>query len=308
MRAKTGIGIGVWLFASAVAWPAGWTAPSSAAGDYHDRSRVSGEIPASLFTAVETAVGKGGARDFQSRLDAIGQLGSHLAPPDVALLCRYLLDTAKEPGLKPGQAYALKNDILNVLRAQSEPPAEMTPVLVTLHADRSQPLVLRDYALQHMAPWYPRATAGERTELIATLQAASQESGRCYAGTALLALFRLQQENPGTRVDSLTNQVVDLLRDDSANLCARIAAVQLCGLLNLTNTLRDLSSLAASPCQAPTLRLAAAASLRAIGPVSRPPPVQPSPGADGHEAVAWHGGAGVVTGALMAVPPRVANK
>jgi hypothetical protein len=94
---------------------------------------------------------------------------------------------------------------------------------------------------------------------------------------------------------------IELLYDNAANLCARITAVQLCGLLNLTNALADLSNLAAGQRQPPTLRLAAMASLRTVGPATRPPPILPSLGADGN-------GPGAHSAAVAAVPPSIADK
>jgi hypothetical protein len=264
------------------------------------------ELPALPATWVATAVGRGLARDFESRLEAIHQLGCHLAASDIAVLYRYLLDPAYEPWLQPGQSYALKNDILNALRAQSLPPPELTHLLVALYRSTGQPVVMRDYALQHIAPWYARAGAGERAELVATLEAASREHAQGYAGTALIALVRVQNENATACVGSLTNRILEILRDDAASLCARITAVQLCGLLNLTTTLVDLRGLAAGPRRPPTLRLAAMASLRTVGPTAGPPPVQPRPGPDVSEAIPLHGGAEAVTAALAAAPPGAA--
>ena len=198
--------------------------------DGEDAQRwLSLELPALPATWVATAVGRGLARDFESRLDAIGRLGCHLAASDIAVLYRYLLDPADEPWLQPGQSYALKNDILNALRAQSQPPPELTRLLVNLYGNTSQPVVMRDYALQHIAPWYARAGASERAELIATLEAASREHAQGYAGTALIALVRVRRENGTACGSSLTNQILELVHDNAANLCARIAAVQLCG-------------------------------------------------------------------------------
>jgi hypothetical protein len=234
------------------------------------RPRLSVELAPLPVTWVATAVGRGLTRDFESRLDAIGRLGRHLAESEVAVLYRYLLDPADEPGLQPGQSYALKNDILNALRDQTLPPPELTRLLVSLYGSTNQPVVLRDYALQHIAPWYARAGASERAELIATLEAASRERAQGYAGTALIALVRVQQENATACASSLTNQIIEILHDSAANLCARITAVQLCGRLNLTSTSPYLLGLAANRRQPPTIRLAASASLAGLAAARAP--------------------------------------
>ena len=183
-------------------------------------------LPPVPLTEAVTAAGRGLATDFESRLDAIGRLGCHLAASDLAVLYRYLLDPADEPGLLPGQSYALKNDVLNALRAQSQPPPDLARLLIGLYRSGAQPAVMRDYALRHMAPWYSRADAGERADLTATLEAASRDFSQSRAGTALLALVRIQRENPTACVNPVNNQVFALLHDDGANLCPRITAAQ----------------------------------------------------------------------------------
>ena len=255
------------LCAAAAAGPGGETGPTP--------------LPPVPLTEAVTAAGRGLATDFKSRLDAIGRLGCHLAASDLAVLYRYLLDPANEPGLLPGQSYALKNDVLNALRAQSQPPPDLARLLIGLYRSGAQPAVMRDYALQHMAPWYSRADAGERADLTATLEAASRDFSQSRAGTALLALVRIQRENPTACVNPVNNQVFALLHDDGANLCPRITAAQLCGLLRIVSAAPDLAELAMDRRQPPILRLAAAASLRSLAPAGGPVVAAPAPPGDG---------------------------
>ena len=216
-------------------------------------------------SALATAIGKAGPIDFRGRLNAIGKLGPRLSVEERRALYDYLRDSTEEKSLRPGQSHALKNDILNVLREQSDPPQELTQVLAALWRDSSQPLVIRDYALQHLAPWYARAESGQRDQIIQELREASAQTEQSFAGTALIGLHRIQRENPGVVMPSLSDQIARLVQDDTANLLARITAVQLGGGEDAIAMRDSLKRIAVDEAQPPTLRLAALGSLGRLG-------------------------------------------
>lgn len=214
---------------------------------------------------VAIAVGQGTAHDFHVRLDAIGKLGIDLAPEALSAVYAYLRNPAEEPDLMPGQSFALKNDLLNVLREQRRTPADLTRLLMDIRRDEAQPLVMRDYALQHLAPWFVRAGAEERRQIVDELQAAAAEIHQSYAGTALLALHRVRQEQAGAEVPALSEPILKLLGDSSADLLARVTAVQLSGSLGLTESAPFVASLAFGESVAPVLRTAAIRAVGALG-------------------------------------------
>lgn len=220
-----------------------------------------------IVEAVDDAVGKGTAHDFRSRLDAIGRLGIDLTPEALSIVYGYLRSPDEEADLQPGQSFALKNDLLNLLREQRSTPTGLTQLLLDIRRDEAQPLVMRDYALQHLAPWFTRAGAEERRQILEELRAAAAEIQQSYAGTALLALNRVRQEQPGAEVPPLNNPILKLLGDSSANLLARITAVQLSGSLGLSESGPLVASLAFDESVAPSLRTAA---IRAVGALGMP--------------------------------------
>jgi hypothetical protein len=211
------------------------------------------------------AIGRAKESGFRSRLNAIGQLGTTLSTDDRQALYDYLRDKSEEKWLRPGQAFALKNDILNILREQEPPPPELTGVLLALRRDESQPLVMRDYALQHLAPWFPKADQGQQEQIIAELRAAAQETAQSYAGTALIGLHRSACENPNAIMDSYLEDISALINDEEANLHARIAAIQLAGELRATSELDPIRQLVTDGSAARTLRVAAIGTLARFG-------------------------------------------
>lgn len=220
---------------------------------------------ASTWNALTVALGQAEQRDFSSRLKAIAQLGQNLSHGELLALTAYVLDPSEEEGLYPGQTFALKNDVLNVLREQVQPPSDLTDLLIALWRDSAQPAVMRDYALQHLAAWYDRVDASQRTRIVQTLQSAAAETGRSSAGTALLGLHRLSRAHPDAGLPPIADRILTLLEDPAANLAPRITAAQLSGQLGLREARPALRRLAADATHPPTLRLAAVAALGAAG-------------------------------------------
>jgi hypothetical protein len=192
-------------------------------------------------------------------------LGSNLSLKERKVLYLYLRDTSEEKWLRPGQSFALKNDILNALCEQEQPPSELTDFLATLWRDSSQPLVLRDYALQHLSPWYSKVDGRERKQIVAELLAAAQDAGQSFAGTALLALSRIRQEEPTVEIPELAERIQHLITDTPGNLLARISAVQLVGEFQIEQARDPIRGIAVDDAQATGLRLAAIAALGSVG-------------------------------------------
>jgi hypothetical protein len=211
------------------------------------------------------AVGRGAERDFRTRLAAIHQLGPNLSIEERKVLYAYLRDTREDKWLRPGQSFALKNDILNTLCDQEQPPSELTGFLAALWRDASQPLVVRDYALQHLAPCYSKVGASGREQIVQELLAAARETARSFAGTALLALSRIRQEEPTVEIPGLTDQIQYFITDTTGNLLARISAVQLSGELRMEQARDPIKRIVVDEAQASGLRLAAIAALGRLG-------------------------------------------
>ncbi len=233
----------------------GATSPSTAVQD----------SPSDPTSPLAMAIGKGGPVDFRDRLSAIGRLSPKLSVEERQALYDYLRNSTEDKSLRPGQSHALKNDILNILREQEDPPHELTQVLAALWRDRSQPFVIRDYALQHLASWHVEADAVQRPQIIQELRQAAEQTDQSFAGTALIGLHRIRRENPELAMPPLTDQIGLLVHDDTANHLTRITAVQLAGEEN-SATLRDsLKRIAVDEAQPPMLRIAALGSLGRLG-------------------------------------------
>jgi hypothetical protein len=215
----------------------------------------------SLRPTVVAAIGRTEQRDFRTRLRAIGQLGVSLDFGERQVLYEHVRDRSDDKWLRPGQGFALKNEILNVLCEQQETPPELVDFLVTLWRDASQPIPIRDYAVQHFAPLFSKTNEAQQRRITEELMSAAAEVDESYAGTALITLNRIEQENWSSSLGGWRIQVPQLLDNPVANLSARIAAVQLSGELNLQETTGAVRGIVLDDTQATTLRVAAIAAL-----------------------------------------------
>jgi len=183
--------------------------------------------------------------DFHQRLALIHQLSANLPEQDI----QRFLNWIRCPSGEPGEA-TLKNDLLNVLRAQEQPVAELAPILSAMIADPSFSHTLRDYAVQHLG-----TLPGNEN----VLWQATVERGGSIAGTALLALFRLEAD-PGR----LGRLALSVATDDRADDSARIPALRICGRLALNEVVPTARALIEGGSTI-SLQLAAVATLGELG-------------------------------------------
>ncbi|NJK91130.1 MAG: hypothetical protein HC904_04420 [Blastochloris sp.] len=175
---------------------------------------------------------------YDARLRAIHALGTQISPAERTLLLDYLRESFPQDGLNPEQRNGLKNDILNVLRAQEPAVQELTRTLVDLYQDSNQTLIMRDYALQHLSEYRDKAaTLNQAAEIDRALWRASRETTQTYAGTALLALARQAEQSEirnqsalgGSEISQVGRAALELASDESAPLASRITALSVAG-------------------------------------------------------------------------------
>jgi hypothetical protein len=195
---------------------------------------------------------------FRDRLNAVHSLSRSISERDRAALYYYLLH-----GKNNKHAYVLKNDILNALRDQKIPPAELTDVMLDIFYDKNQDIVVRSYVLQHMRPWY----LDERQKDKAIVQAfydGLEETDTEIAGVALLALRYLSDKAPEFDKQVIAGKAVEIAENENTYILTRISAVGVCGKMGNSETLPTIRKLS-SEGNPVTLRVAAISSLGEIG-------------------------------------------
>jgi len=201
---------------------------------------------------------------FQTRLAAVHALKNDLNQKELDTLCEFLQDNKVPQGMSRAHVRALKNDILTVLRHQTTPPADLVPLMLRLHKDSEQDIVIRDYALQHLSVVYEKASEQQKSEIQKALWAALEENQSSIAGTSLLALDRLSRTSADFEKPKFNQAALKLAKDPNCGELARITALQVCA----TNRLKEVLPLAfelAQNSQSVPLRISAIAALGELG-------------------------------------------
>jgi hypothetical protein len=209
---------------------------------------------------------------FQKRLEAIHRLGSGLDSREIRALIQFLLERHAEDDLQTGQV--VKNDLLDLLCSHEPLLFEMSGVLTRLFRDKTQHIVVRDYALQHMAPFYEHLARGADpgNSTVATamegmrqaIRDAMSEADSSLAGTALLAWKHLSPTFAEFSRSELASEAVRLAGENEAGELTRLTAIQVCAHLQIPEANAIAVSLATTGNSVP-LRISAIGALGVLG-------------------------------------------
>ena len=165
---------------------------------------------------------------YDARNDALRSIARerNLASNDVAALMDYLAST--NDVLRVERVAALKNDVMNLLRSQEPPPANLADTLIALFEGGEHPPAVLDYCVQHLGAMQGEITDdATRRRIREVLVGAARRAGQSYAGTALYSLADDRRATPAQESE-LKRLTLALCRPE-ANSAARIAAIQLAG-------------------------------------------------------------------------------
>lgn len=211
--------------------------------------------------------------DFQQRERAIRLLGGRLDDTDREALYTFLRQHNSEDDGQLGQV--LKNELLDALCRMQPPPSGLRELLTQMYQDQSQNIVVRDYAVQHLAAFYRQMAAatdvdsqtqyGDLRQTQQILWQALNDTDGSIAGTALLGLSQLVQQGwPGFDAGKIGEAALKLAGDGSAGELTRITAFQVCANLGV----KDALSLAwgmAQQAETKSEQISAIAALGALG-------------------------------------------
>jgi hypothetical protein len=200
---------------------------------------------------------------FEERVRAVHAIHGELTGPEIESFYRYLrMPATNSPELE--NEHWLRNDMMDKLAGQPTLPAGLPNELVAIYQDKNQDVVMRDYAIQHMNPAYAQAGSEEKAALRQALWQATDESDSSIAGTALLALNNLAQNNSEFEKDKIAGTALKLAEDEQCGELSRITAVQICGRTGATRAELLALQLAQSAPSIP-LRITAIAALGDLG-------------------------------------------
>lgn len=209
--------------------------------------------------AVSKIMNKANGLKFRQRLAMVNSLSRNLSFEDKQALYYYLKYEKNNT-----QTHCMKNDMLNILRDQKNPPEELTDVMLDLFYDKDQDMVLRCYALQHMRPWYLDERMQD-PQIIQAFYDGLKETDTEISGVALLGLKYMSEHNTPVDKDFISQKAAELAESEETYVLTRISAVGVCGELESKTALPTLRNLSSNPSQPTNLRMSALASLGKLG-------------------------------------------
>ena len=248
-------------------WTAGAEAQTTAAlRDAKPASLEAAFVSPVKIPATVRAIVSPSEIDIAQRLRSVHSLPDNLSRGEVDAFYTFI-KSAPAPGEKdlPG-LYGVKNDLLNVLRQQSTPPANFTGTLLDIYNDPSQDVVMRDYAIQHLVPWYEEGALDmpdARDKIRDVLRRAANETNS-IAGTALLGMHRLSATDSNFSSDEINALASTHALSAHVHPATRLTAIQICAERGIKTVLPKIESLPDTSRCLP-VRLAAIAAIGQLG-------------------------------------------
>ena len=240
------------------------TAPVAQPAPVHSLAQSLQQPPVeALSEQMRLIVRPDGKMGFGERVEAVHAIREDLNNEELRAFYDYLLAPAHNPDDRIQENW-LRNEMMDKLVTQQKPPADLAGTLVAIYQDKDQDVVMRDYAIQHMNPAYAQANAEEKAALRQALWQATGETDSSIAGTALLALNDLSQNNTEFEKNKITEAALKLVSNEQCGELARITAVQICGRTSATQAEPLVLQLAQSAGSIP-LRITAIAALGDLG-------------------------------------------
>ena len=169
------------------------------------------------------------------------------------------------------QAASDKNQMMDELLNQDQIPTDYGAQMVALFRDKSQDVLTRDFAVQHIG-LYAQAlqrrgtydpASGEARSLRKALDDAASETGTTVAAAAFRALADMAAFDPHVDARRLDARLAVCVGDASAAPAVRVMAAHLCGERRVAAARATLLALADAPATPTPLRLAARNAIEA---------------------------------------------
>jgi hypothetical protein len=200
---------------------------------------------------------------FSARIEAVRLLGKSLSNEEITALYGFLDRKAGEDPAQPGELCAIKNDVVNALKAQQVMPPDLAGHLIAMYNDRSHDEVWHDYCVQHLGDIYTGiGDEANREKALRVLWSAVDEKQGSIPGTGLIALFNLCGQVSVDRA-RVAAKALQMVHSPIYGEPAKITALQICANLGEVGVLPDARKLAAVG--AVPIRMSAMACLGMLG-------------------------------------------
>ena len=206
--------------------------------------------------------------EYLKRQASVAAVTTNLTVVDRQALYAFLLQPDPSDHEQSGQV--LKNHLLDRLCELDPLSTGLAEVLTGMYHDKNQDIVLRDYAVQHLAAYYEQLeiTRQNDPQVQQTVQGvfweALAETDSSIAGTALLALTRLSEGRSEFDQNRIRAAALQLAGAGQAGELTRSTALQVSARLGTKEALPVLMQVAADGGTLP-LRISAIGALGTLG-------------------------------------------
>lgn len=217
-------------------------------------------IPSTL----SVIMGNGDSKTYFTRVKKVHALKKSLTYYEVQSLYSLLNRKDDEDPMRPAHMNALKNDVVNVLRAQEGKPIDLANNLMAMYYDKAHNDVWRDYCVQHLGGFFKKIELSrEKKEAVRTLWKATEETNTSIAGTALIALVYNQNDDM-IDTSEVAQKALIFCTDSNCSELTKITALQICAKLGESQVLPVARKIASSK-QSVLLRMSAIAAVGTLG-------------------------------------------
>lgn len=182
--------------------------------------------------------------DTLSRQKAVRSLPRDLLPEYSKILTDFLIARHAEDDRQTG--YVLKNDIMDALVGQKTPGLSLADLFIGIYEDKAQNIVIRDYAVQHLAllserldrpiAWDVSLIQAQQKLIQDSLFKCAEARDSSMSGTALLGLTAISETHSEVDRDRL-GQAAVAMAGVGVDEAARVTAFQVCARLQVSNAL-----------------------------------------------------------------------
>ena len=182
-----------------------------------------------------------------------------------------------DPGTSSAELASEKNQVMDELLNQPQIPSDYADVMIGLYRDKSQDVLTRDFAVQHIGLYAQAlerrgeydAEAAESRKLRSALFDAAGETRTIIAAAAFRALADMSVFDPRVDTNRLDSLLAACTADASSDPASRSMAVQLCGERRVKSSRPALESIRSDPTAPEILRRSANYSLALIAGTER---------------------------------------
>jgi len=231
------------------------------------------DMPIRVLNVVQPDFSQDPRLEYQRRLKAVHALDARLTSEEIKVLMAFLRSPVEaDTSLDPLSINSIKNEVMDLLIQQEPLPPDLGKELASMSADPSLDSGIRDYSVQHFAPYFKaRWGSGEvdtespdYQEIMRGYDQAVRMTNTSLQGTALIGLYALSEEYKSIDRQNVEKLAFQMANDPGNFVNTRVTAIQLCGRMGLKEILPT-ARIEAQSGETVQLRMSAIATLGDLG-------------------------------------------